>query len=89
LEYPAHELPNCISFGGELVFVGTSIMNEEIQEHSPQKGNIYAYQFAGELQQMHVWPQNGAIYDMVTFTDDEKLYLAAGVNAMVKVYQVG
>ena len=38
---------------------------------------------------MHVWPQNGAIYDIVTFKDDEKLYLAAGVNAMVKVYHVG
>lgn len=64
-----------------------------LSHHSPQKGNIYAYKLDVELKQVSVHQENGAIYDLVTFMEDateqgeeSRLYLAAGINAMVKVY---
>ena len=44
---------------------------------------------------MSLHKEDGAIYDIVTFTEEAtepeeepKMYVAAGINAMVKVYQV-
>ena len=57
---------------------------------------MYIYASDVELKQVAAHTENGAIYDLVVFKEDlpvaeevepiQAVYLAAGINAMLKVY---
>lgn len=51
-------------------------------------GKLYSYIFDVELLIECALQVHGAIYDMQVFSLDDKDYLVAGINALVKVFWI-